>query len=292
MTGRYLGLLAIVLAAILWGTTGTTQALLPAERSSLAVGALRVIVGAMALVMLALMAARSRRALAQVPLKLALTAGAAVTAYNLSFFGAVSAAGVGIGTAIAVGSAPIWATAFELIFQNRWPSRLTAIGQIIAVIGVVLLALTSGGASGSLLGITLALTAGASYAAYSLLSGSANPLIPSTALAAVTFSLAAVMSAPILLITPLTWLFEPGVWLTISFLGIGATGASYAFYTWGLKHVAASTAVTIALLEPVTAWVLALIVVGETLTTQSAAGVGLIMAGLVLVTLATARKID
>src|SRR6056297_2150819 len=44
-----LAVLAALAAAMLWGTTGTLQSLLPADRQPLVVGALRVILGAAAL---------------------------------------------------------------------------------------------------------------------------------------------------------------------------------------------------------------------------------------------------
>jgi DME family drug/metabolite transporter len=57
-----------------------------------------------------------------------------------------------------------------------------------------------------------------------------------------------------------------------------------------LRHVAASTAVTLALTEPVTAWVLATVVVGEPLSAQKVLGAVLVLAGLTVVTVFSARK--
>jgi len=48
--------------------------------------------------------------------------------------------------------------------------------------------------------------------------------------------------------------------------------------------VPASTAVTLALAEPLTAWVLALVVVGESATPLKLAGAALLLAGLYVVT--------
>ncbi|MGV3759111.1 MAG: EamA family transporter, partial [Actinomycetota bacterium] len=99
--------LLVVAAAVLWGTTGTAQALGPEDVSTVAVGASRSVVGA--IVLLAVAAARRRltdpRTLARTPL---LLAGAATAAYQLCFFGGVRLAGVAIGTVVGVGSGPVW----------------------------------------------------------------------------------------------------------------------------------------------------------------------------------------
>ena len=58
---------------------------------------------------------------------------------------------------------------------------------------------------------------------------------------------------------------------------------------WSLGRIAASTAVTLALIEPVTAWLLATFVVGEAVTAAKLAGAVLILAGLAIVSLVPAR---
>lgn len=291
MTGfRLFGVGAIVVAAILWGTTGTVQTLLPEGRDPLAVGALRLLIGAVSLVLLALSQPASRRALGHLPWGGITFAGIAIGAYNLLFFWAITKAGVGVGTAIAIGSAPIWTTAWEIVIGRRWPGRLRVLGQVLSILGVGLLGLASGGAEGSLIGIVMALTAGACYATYSLVTSRIGHRAPSTAIAAATFSVAALVTLPVLFFTPLGWLSGSSVWMALAFLGIGATGISYALYTWGLTRVAASTAVTLALFEPVTAWLLATFVVGEPLTLQNLVGALLILTGLFIVTTFPAKS--
>lgn len=287
---RSLGVAAVIAAAILWGSTGTTQALLPEGRDPLAVGAMRLAFGAAALLALALSQAECRRAAAHLPWGGVLFAGVAIGAYNLFFFWAVAEAGVGVGTAIAIGSAPILATLFEIAAGGRWPTRLRTAAQCVSIVGVGVLALTGEDDRGSLLGALLALAAGASYAAYSLATSRIGRRAPSTAIAAGTFAVAALVALPALLLAPLDWLSGGATWGALLFLGVGATGLSYALYTWGLTRVAASTAVTLALMEPVTAWILATTVVGEPITTTKAAGAALVLLGLLIFTLAPVRR--
>ena len=284
ITHRTLGVAAVIAAAVLWGTTGTVQTLLPPLREPLAVGALRLIFGALALLVLALCDPASRRAWSRLPWRGVLFAGVSIGLYNLFFFWAVTKAGVGPGTAVAIGSAPIWATLYEVAVAGRRPGPVRLAGQAVSVLGVAILSLSGGGPAGSILGVGLALLAGASYASYSLATSAIGHRAPSTAIAAATFAVAAVFTAPILFMVPTSWIVGPMAWGALAFLGVAATGLSYALYTWGLTRVAASTAVTLALAEPVTAWLLATFAVGEPVTLQSALGVALILGGLAVVT--------
>lgn len=290
MSPKLAGIAAVIAAAILWGTTGTTQALLPPARDPLAVGALRLLVGAAALFLLALAATESRRAFARLPWPAIAVAGSAMAAYNLLFFQAVLGAGVGVGTAIAIGSAPVWVTAFEAAAGKGWPSSLRLAGQALSIAGAALLVLAGTDEGGTAAGMIRAALAGAAYAAYSLATAGAGRAAPSATVASATFGLAALLTLPVLVVLPPTWLTGAQAWAAILFLGAGATGLSYAFYTWGLGRIAASTAVTLTLVEPVTAWVLATFVVGEAVTVAKLAGASLILAGLTIVTLVPARQ--
>ncbi len=271
---------AIVVAAMLWGTTGTIQAVLPEGREPLAVGALRLMIGAVSLIVLA--AFQRARVPRGMPWPGVVFAAAAIAGYNLLFFHAVTLAGVGIGTAVTIGSAPIWASLFELVVLRRGPGLLRGAGQAVSICGVALLGL-AGGAVASAPGVALSLGAGACYAAYSLATSRVSGRAPPAIIAAATFTLAALLAAPILVILPPVWIAGPSSWAALVFLGAGATGLSYALYTWGLGRVAASTAVTLALAEPVTAWLLATLFVGEEVTVRSLTGVSLILVGLAIV---------
>lgn len=286
---RALGIVAVVCAAVLWGSTGTIQAILPAGKEPLVVAALRILFGAASLVVLATCSRAGRRGFGHLPVGRIVAAGLTIALYNLFFFAAVLRAGVGIGTAIAIGSAPIWVTAFEVLIRRRFPDRIRLFGQAISITGASVLVFSGGGSGGDATGYLFAILAGASYAAYSLITGGIGTRAPSSSVAAATFSVAALAVLPILFVVPTGWIVGADAWFALIFLGIFSTGLSYAFYTWGLGHVAASTAVTLALVEPLTAWLLAIFVVGEEVTVIRVAGAALLLAGLAIVAIIPAR---
>lgn len=280
----FLALCAILAAAVLWGTTGTLQSFLPVTREPLVVGALRLAIGALSLLLLASLTRGALAALRDLPKIPLLVAAIGMAAYNLLFFAAVARAGVGLGTAVTIGSAPLWVAAYEALVLRRAPSCRKALGQALAISGAALLVLSGAQSGVTPLGLILAAAAGLSYASYSLASSNMVAHAPSATIAASTFTLAALFTAPVFAFVPWHWALTGTAPATLLALGLGSTGLAYALYTWGLKALPASTAVTLALAEPLTAWVLALVVVGEAATLLKLAGAALLLAGLYVVT--------
>lgn len=283
-----LPLLACIAAAMLWGTTGTLQSFLPDAREPLVVGAVRLWIGAAALIAIALSQSAARSAYHRLPKTPLLIASAAIAAYNMLFFAAVILAGVGIGTAITIGSAPLWVAAYDILWRREKPSPQKALGQALAIGGATLLVLSGQSEGVSPFGLALAAAAGLSYATYSLASSAMSGHAPSATIASATFSLAALLSTPVFFLLPWHWALGANAWPALLALGLLSTGLAYALYTWSLKSLAPSTAVTIALAEPLTAWVLAVLIVGEAATPLKLAGAALLLAGLYVVT--TAKK--
>src|SRR4051794_34129904 len=108
----------VLIAAILFGTTGTAQALGPDSSTPLTVGAARIVIGGGLLAILAIAsgAFHGRR-----PPGLLAIAGAGVAVYQLAFFQAVAATGVAVGAIVAIGSGPIFARILERVLDGVWP---------------------------------------------------------------------------------------------------------------------------------------------------------------------------
>ena len=102
--------LFVLFAAVCFGTTGTAQALGP-DASPVAVGAARIVLGGLLLVLVAVALADGSRG-RRLPRPMVF-AGLAVAAYQLCFFAAVADTGVAVGTVVALGSAPAMAGLLE-----------------------------------------------------------------------------------------------------------------------------------------------------------------------------------
>ncbi|MFO7310728.1 MAG: EamA family transporter [Bacillota bacterium] len=272
--GRWL----VLLAAVLWGTTGTAQALAPAGAQPAAVGAVRLAIGGAALLLLSLV--RGRLRLADWRRPAAWVAAAGVAAYQVCFFAGVAATGVALGTLVAIGSAPISAGLLEWLVAGERPSRRWAMATALAVAGCALLLSDDGGWQVNWAGVLLALGAGASFAVYTVAGKSLLRAVTPDGYVALAFAGGAVLLAPILFVSDLTWLAEPRGVLAALHLGLVATAASYVLFGRGLARVPAATATTLSLAEPLTAALLGTLVLGERLGPAALAGSALILVAL------------
>jgi DME family drug/metabolite transporter len=278
------GALCVACAAVLWGTAGTAQTFLDAgELSPLWVAALRLFFAAC--LFLPLLTYREGCRALSIPkdgsLRLILACGVAMAAYNLLFFAAMRAAGVAVGTAIVIGSAPVWATAIECMLGGARPAPGRLFGLSIAIAGGVLMA-TAGREdfSVSLSALGVCLSAGLAYASFTVMTkelvGSLSP-IRATAL---SFTLAMFLAfAVAFAASPLPVLTLKGIGVTL-YLGLLTTGAAYLLFSSGLRHLKASTGVALSLLEPVTAFLLAVTVAGEAVTFSAVVALILLLGGL------------
>lgn len=244
---------------------------------------MRVAIGAAGLLLFCLLGAVNRAGLKRLPRKQIVFAGAAIALYNLFFFSGVSIAGVGVGTAIALGSGPLWVSLFEWLVRGVRPSRSQLVGQAICIAGATALVASNERPSSPEIGYVLAALAGLAYATYSVITNRIGPTAPAGAIAAATFTLAALFLAPLLLIADLGWI-APSALPPLLFLGIAATGVAFYLFTYGVSRMAPSAAVTLALAEPLTAWLLATFILQEELTALKVAGALILLFGLWIVT--------
>lgn len=278
----------VLLAAMLWGTTGTAQSLAPAGLSPYWVGALRLAVASAFFAVLAWPA--WRRHGARLHRGSVLLAAACVAVYNLSFFAGVKSAGVALGTALAIGSGPIWAGLLQAVLLRRLPAPAWWLGTLLGVAGGAAMAL-DGGASvrAPLLGVALCLLAGLAYAVYALankrLVAQAGPAVVNLAV----FGLAGLLSLPVAALLGGAPALAPETWGVVLYLGLVATGLAYLLFSAALRHISGATGVTLALAEPVTAFALAIWVVGEAPSAMAFWGLGGVLAGLLLVIWAELR---
>ena len=281
------GMLMVLLAAMLWGTTGTAQSLVPAGLPAHWVGALRLLVAGVffaAYIPFELGVGGLLRQYRQLPWRYVVLASGCVAAYNLSFCAGVKAGSVAVGTAIAIGSGPIFAGLMQAVFLRQPPGRVWWLGTLLAVAGGCLM--VAGGvanAQTSAHGVALCLVAGLAYAAYTLLSKKLVSGANASMVAQCTFTLAALLAAALAFGVSGLPRTSAGGWLVVLYLGAIATGLAYLLFTHALRHIASSTAVSIVLVEPLTAFCLAIVVVGERPGVAGFAGLGLVMAGLALV---------
>lgn len=304
-------IIAVLFAALCFGTTGTSQALAGLDASPLAVGAARVLVGGALLGGIALFARQGRAggrsshevartmptvtsATGRREIAVVCVGALGVLAYQPMFFAGTSSVGVALSTVIALGAAPVFTGVLDSVIHRRRPSLRWCLVTALALFGVALASgVLSGAASirGGPLGVLAALGAGLSYAVYALAS---KALLdrgwPPAQVMGALFGSAAVLSLPALLAAGAAWVFTPhGLGLTL-WLGGVTVAVAYLCFAWGLRSLSANTVATLTLAEPLTAALLGIIVLGETLSPLAVLGLCVLGVALVLLSLPSRER--
>lgn len=268
----------ILLAAMLWGTTGTTQALAPDTAHPIAIGATRLAVGGLFLLSIVLI--RRQLNFKDWPIKTTLLASLCMALYQPLFFSAVSITGVAIGTVVAIGSAPILSGLLEWMYLKTRPAKVWWYSTFLSIFGCLMLFMNKESVFVDPIGILLALGAGLSFAGYTLVSRDMVQEYSSLSVIAVVFTLSAICLSPFLFIFDMSWIMSlQGIGVSLQ-LGIMATGVAYFLFAKGLAHVSSSTAVTLALAEPLTAALLGVFLLGENLNLTSWFGISFLILGI------------
>lgn len=291
-----ISVLAVLVAALLFGTTGTAQALGPEATTPLAVGVVRLVIGGTVLAGVSALLARrhartratpSPRAGRRAVLLMAATA-VCLAVYQPLFFLGTARNGVAVGTVVALGSAPVLAGVLEWLLTRRRPSGIWLGATALATAGVVLLGFggqeqAAGSAGTDPLGLLGSIGAGASFAVIAvaqrrLLDAGWDPFTVVGAMGAGS----AVIALAALPFVDVSWIAEPRGALMAAWLGIATIVVAYTLFTWGLGGLTAATAATLTLGEPLTASVLGLVALGERLAPLAVVGLVVLAAGLAL----------
>ncbi|MCU1387319.1 MAG: multidrug transporter [Ilumatobacteraceae bacterium] len=272
----------VLFAGLLCGTTGTALSRLAPQASPLSAGAMRLLVGGVALAAVALVDGRRPSELAGHRTSLAVGA-VAVALYQVCFFTGTTRTGVALATVTALGSAPVFSGLIDAIVLRRPPSLRWLAGTVAAVLGVALIAGGQPAARTDVGGIFAALGAGLAWAVYAMIGRQriAAGLSSTTCMAAM-FVGGAVLSAPLLAVGTTNWIVTPkGVALAL-YLGIVTVGVVYTCLGWGLRTLSAPTVVTVTLAEPITAALLATVVLDQVIGVSGALGIATVSAALVI----------
>lgn len=275
---RMKGPILILVAGILWGTTGTAQVFAPESAHPISIGAARLAVGG--LFLLGVVLAAGKLNFTNWPVKTTIMASLSMAFYQPLFFSAVTLTGVAIGTVVAIGSAPILSGVIEWIFLKKRPVLIWWCSTFLSISGCLLLFVNNESVHVDPIGLLMALGAGLSFAIYTLVSRELVETYSALSVVAVVFTLSAICLSPFLFIYDMSWITGlRGLGVSLH-LGILATGIAYLLFAMGLIHVSSSTAVTLALAEPLTAALLGVFIVGEYLSIISWMGIILLMLGI------------
>jgi len=287
--GAWAGLLLVCSAGVVWGTIGPAVDVVhrSTSLSVLTIGAYRSIAALAALALAATVARRwpACRALLREHGRRVALVGVLTAAFQLLFFVAVVANGVSITTVVALGFAPVLLLLVTSARERRPPSLAQGLTVGTAVLGLLLV--STGGpaavhAPHPTLGVLAALGSGAAYALSADVGGSLTQQHDALAVTTCTVAVVAAVLVPggiglALLRGEPTGASGVGAWMVIVYLGVVTMAFAYVLLYAGLRSTPSGTAVVATLLEPVTAILIAVLFLGETLTLTGTLGCLLIV---------------
>lgn len=255
------GSLLVFLGALFFSGSGTIQAYAPGEATAFILGALRPLVAGLCLLFWCY-AKNLFHPLKNVSTYKIIFSALALAGFQISFFLAVRFAGVAIGTVVTIGTTPLMAAVFGLLFFKEIPGKSWYISTIIAICGLVLLNI-NGMDTFHIKSILFPVTAGTIYAFY--LSQSKELLQtnrPETVMMFL-FLLSSLFLLPVWFFFPFSWVFTVRGMLVALGLGLITTAIPYCLVMAGLKNCDTAKAATLSLGEPLGAAILGFAVLHE-----------------------------
>jgi drug/metabolite transporter, DME family len=213
----------------------------------------------------------------------ALVTGFGLAVYQTAYFASVQQAGLTVATMVTLGSGPVLvAVGARLTLSERTGGAGTA-AVVSGVIGLVLLMCGADGNTGPapLLGIGYALLSAAGYAGVTLLGRFSGRRNAGGAFEATVtgFAVGTVCLLPMALLEGVLPDMERAAWTLglILYLGAVPTALAYTLFFVGLGAVRATTASVVALVEPLTAAVIGILVFDERLNATILTGTALLL---------------
>ncbi|MFD3722658.1 DMT family transporter [Streptomyces sp. NPDC058674] len=279
-------LLYLVVAGAAWGTAGAAASLLflASDLGPLALSFWRCAGGLV--VLLAVLAVRRRPrpgpGRARPSARSLVGTGLLFTLFQAAYFAAVRETGLAVGTVVTLGAGPV----LIALGARHWMGERLGRGGTAAVAGALaglaVLVLGSGGAEVRPVGVGWALLSAAGYAAMTLRArwlgqrGAGGDPLVTTAWSVGVGTVCLLPLAAVEGLLPHTADVGRVLWLLV-YVATVPTALAYALYFTGAAAVRAATVSVIMLIEPVSAAVIAVLLLGERLTGAVALGTVLLL---------------
>jgi DME family drug/metabolite transporter len=292
------GLLFLIVAGAAWGTAGAAASLVyrTSDMGAVTLSFWRCAAGLVLLLAARLLRRRPRAAVSEPLGRRALrvlATGMGLAVFQTAYFAAVAATGLAVATVVTLGAGPVLIAlgARMTLGERLGRGGIAAVAGALA--GLAVLVLGGGGASVRPWGVLLALLSAAGYCVMTLLTRwwGRNGAADAGGTSVGAFAVTSLCLLPFALsdgLVPHTAQPAHVVWL-LAYIAAVPTALAYALYFAGAAVVRSATVSVIMLLEPVGAAVLAIVLLGERLTTSTVVGTLLMLGSVAGLTVAEAR---
>ncbi|NCB01720.1 MAG: hypothetical protein EOM67_06085 [Spirochaetia bacterium] len=285
-----LGASQVLVAGVLWGTSGTIASFFPHSVSPLVIGALRLAVGGLCLTIILGVTTKGVwfAPTTKIYPKHVLLVAFSIALTQVMIFLGVQLAGVTIATMVFIGSAPLFSGIFSWIRYKRNQKPIWWISSSIVIIGCLLMAISDNSeVRGALImkGSASALLAGAGWAMAGVVIKEMQKSASSLETTVIALSSGAILLLPFAFIQGFSCLGEPSVIELTLVLGVIATAFPYLLFNMGMMGVPVPHAYLYGLIEPLVASMLGMLLLKERLSLVGIVGYLLVSGGLLLFTL-------
>lgn len=277
---------SLVLAGVLWGTGGIAGAILSdaAGLHALSVAAYRLVLGGLCTVLVLWLFGRlaGMPRTAQAARRLLVT-GVLLAVFQACYFSAVALTSVSIATMVTIGSVPVLVAAASAVAERRLPTPATALSIAAAVTGLGLLTWSPDGSGDRwqfLAGVLVALVSGSGFAAVTIVSRTAVAGLDPVRTTAFGCLIGGALLSPAAIWFGFAIPLDAAAITAAAYLGTIPTALAYAAYFRGLQRAHPVLAALATLLEPLTATVLAVVLLGDHLGPAGWCGGALLLAAI------------
>jgi DME family drug/metabolite transporter len=255
--------LLIVCASISWGTVGIANQTLYASgvTNALSLSFLRLAIATPLFFLVCWI--RLGRALFRITprdLGVMMLKGSLIAFSQACYVAALTSAGVGASTLIAICVAPVIIAVFSAFITQEHLTPMTLIALFAALSGTILLVGTRshvGQGTVSLGGIALAFLSACGYAGFILCGRLLTNKYHPFQISAVAFGTGALVLLVCAFSTRLVLVYPASGWLILLYLGCIPTALGYGLFQVGMRSVSATVASIVTMCEPLTAAILA-----------------------------------
>jgi len=288
--------LFVVLAGILWGTTGVFfQFLEHYGFSPLQITAMRGIVAAVTFAIYVFIKDKTLFRVKGRELIFFLCSGLVIFGTAAFYFFAIQLSSASTAVVLMY-TAPVIVMVYSVAFLGEKLNRWKCISVVCMVIGCALVSGIIGGMKFSILGISLGLCSGLCYSAYNILT-KISMMHQSNSLSATLYSFLAMGFASVFVCDPpklaeITMKAPFSIIPLVIGIGICTCVLPYFFYTLALRDMPVGTAAALSIIEPMSATIFSVLIFKEHLSMASAVGIVLILGAIIILNKSDNKKIS
>jgi drug/metabolite transporter (DMT)-like permease len=198
-----------------------------------------------------------------------------------------------VASAILISTHPLFSVIFVWLSGREQPNRVAVAGVVLGFVGVAVFLRVWDAVAAARPGDLLSLGAAAAFGAYGVVNQPLSARYSSRTVMGyglgIGGTLVALVSLPAMIHQD--WSAVGGTsWLILVFAAVGPVYVAYALWNWAIHRRGVARTVVYGFLVPVVAWLLALIALHERVRPEQVAGALLVVAGLVVSRLGSARQ--